>query len=118
MSSKLSSLMSKFKHANMARILVMGQRFFYDDQHDKASFVCAVSKKQEDQCRALTRMGREKMTLIMAHEILTQEEAKGLLKSDEGVFAKFQKATHNTKLCFVRCDIQKRDIANNGKFPH
>jgi len=103
MSNKLSSLMSKFKHTNMARILVMGQRFLYDDQNDKVSFVCAVPMQKKDQCSALTRMGREKMTLIMAHELLTQEEAEELLKDSQ--LERFREAVHREKLCFVRFSI-------------
>lgn len=114
--SSLQQLAAKFKHTGLASILVKGQNFFYKQEDEKTHFISAVHLLKEDQCRMLTRMGRDKITAIMVHEIISKEEAKNILKVNEDLLESFVRKTENQKLCFVRCDVERREI-NRGKLP-
>ena len=111
----LQQLAAKFKHTSMTSILVKGARFFYKQEGDCAYFICVVPLQHKDQCLALTRMGREKITAIMAHEVITKSQALDILKDDEKKLKSFDSSTKDKKLCFVICDVKKRDF--NGKLP-
>ena len=114
-SRSLHELFGQFKHSGMAGILVRGKRFFFKQEGDKTYYVCAVPKQNEDQCRALTRMGREKITAIMVHEIITEERAIEMLENDPKLTESFKTFVKGQKLCYVVFDVMKRDFS--GKFP-
>ncbi len=108
--SRLQRLVSKFSQTLQVQSLLIGDRFFVNQDSEKSYYIFVVDRNKESDCRVLASKEREKFTGLNVTAVLTFEEAIEELKShgaDASVFDK--RYAGRSIFCFVKADMLKRD---------
>ena len=115
--SKLHALGAKLKHAQLARVLLTSPRSILKEEGDKSELIVAVPLKHEKECQSLVRLGREPLTQLMAHEILSCEETISRMIDVPNTLSRFRSTIMDddkTKYCLVLCSVIRREVNLTG----